>query len=107
MHAPRRSITQSTKAAVAHRYGLPKDNTQHEYRCAYCANVGVAEWWVYEGSRGYGWVMLLDLEWDHVIPLSQGGPNTAENLVWACRPCNRAKKNRTPEQWRSKPLGDR
>lgn len=33
--------------------------------------------------------------YDHVIPR---GPNTAENLVVACRGCNSAKRDRTPEQ---------
>lgn len=28
---------------------------------------------------------------DHVIPMSRGGPNTVENLVPACLPCNVAK----------------
>ncbi|PQM47510.1 CRISPR-associated endonuclease Cas9 [Mycobacterium talmoniae] len=33
---------------------------------------------------------------DHVIPESRGGPNTWENLVTACAPCNGRKGNRTP-----------
>ncbi|MDX2272605.1 MAG: HNH endonuclease [Cyanobacteriota bacterium] len=35
---------------------------------------------------------------DHVIPLSQGGRDTWENLVTACETCNQRKGNRTPEQ---------
>ncbi len=35
---------------------------------------------------------------DHVIPQSQGGFDTWENLVNACRRCNQKKANRTPEQ---------
>lgn len=34
-----------------------------------------------------------DLTLDHVIPKSQGGRRTWENLVTACRPCNRKKAN--------------
>ena|SRR6185369_1292530 len=37
---------------------------------------------------------------DHVIPRAQGGSNTWENLVTACRACNQRKANRTPEQAR-------
>lgn len=35
---------------------------------------------------------------DHVIPKSQGGGDTWENLVTACTRCNNKKANRTPEQ---------
>jgi 5-methylcytosine-specific restriction endonuclease McrA len=35
---------------------------------------------------------------DHVIPRSQGGLSTWENLVACCKDCNSEKANRTPEQ---------
>jgi 5-methylcytosine-specific restriction endonuclease McrA len=35
---------------------------------------------------------------DHIIPKSQGGQDTWENLVTACTRCNNKKANRTPEQ---------
>ena len=35
---------------------------------------------------------------DHVHPKSRGGPDTWENLVAACVPCNNRKGNRTPEE---------
>jgi len=37
---------------------------------------------------------------DHVIPLSKGGADCWTNVATACRPCNAAKGNRLPEQWR-------
>lgn len=37
---------------------------------------------------------------DHVVPQSRGGPNTSDNLVAACRPCNASKGARTPDEWR-------
>jgi len=44
---------------------------------------------------------------DHVIPRSQGGQTTWDNVVTACSDCNRKKGGRTPEQahmlLRSKP----
>tara|TARA_R100001509_G_scaffold117195_1_gene71931 strand:+ start:339 stop:857 length:519 start_codon:yes stop_codon:yes gene_type:complete len=39
-----------------------------------------------------------DLTMDHVIPKSQGGEKSWENIVASCRPCNQKKGNRTPEQ---------
>ena len=37
---------------------------------------------------------------DHVVPRSQGGATTWENVVIACAPCNRQKGGRTPAQAR-------
>jgi 5-methylcytosine-specific restriction endonuclease McrA len=39
-----------------------------------------------------------DFTYDHVIPRSQGGPTTWENVVVCCTPCNQKKAGRTPEQ---------
>jgi len=35
---------------------------------------------------------------DHVMPRSRGGPHSWENVAAACRPCNLAKRDRTPEE---------
>jgi 5-methylcytosine-specific restriction endonuclease McrA len=39
-----------------------------------------------------------DLNIDHVMPRSRGGPDSWENLVTACRECNLRKGRRTPEE---------
>src|SRR5947207_11118223 len=39
-----------------------------------------------------------ELSLDHVVPRSQGGPNTWENIVCACVACNVRKGGRTPKQ---------
>lgn len=36
---------------------------------------------------------------DHVVPLSRGGSNGAENLVIACPSCNVSKQDRLPHEW--------
>jgi len=53
-----------------------------EYTCQYCAAVFAPE----------------DLTFDHVVPVSQGGRRSWENIVTACMPCNRRKDDRTPER---------
>ena len=43
------------------------------YRCEYCqAQLSI----------------VMDLEVDHIIPVSRGGSTTADNLCLACRSCN-------------------
>jgi 5-methylcytosine-specific restriction endonuclease McrA len=39
-----------------------------------------------------------DLNLDHVMPRTQGGKTTWENVVCSCVPCNLKKGGRTPEQ---------
>jgi 5-methylcytosine-specific restriction endonuclease McrA len=38
------------------------------------------------------------LTFDHVLPRSRGGKTTWENIVSACKPCNRQKADNTPEE---------
>jgi len=52
-----------------------------DYTCQYC------------GDRGG------QLECDHVVPLSRGGPDTLDNLLTACFQCNRSKGSKTLEEW--------
>ncbi|EOS7783647.1 HNH endonuclease [Enterococcus hirae] len=52
------------------------------YTCKYCGKVG--------GT----------LEVDHVIPFSQGGSDELDNLVCACKKCNRQKKDKTLEEFK-------
>lgn len=51
-----------------------------DYTCRYCSK---------RGGK---------LECDHVFPVSLGGGDEDDNLVTACKPCNRAKGARTLEQ---------
>jgi 5-methylcytosine-specific restriction endonuclease McrA len=39
-----------------------------------------------------------ELTVDHVLPRSQGGAHSWQNLVTACKPCNQRKGSRTPEE---------
>lgn len=40
------------------------------------------------------------IECDHVIPLSRGGLSTDDNLVAACRTCNRSKSDKLLSEWK-------
>lgn len=51
------------------------------YTCVYCSAIG--------GK----------LEGDHKIPISKGGTNNLDNLVTACRRCNRQKKDKSVEEF--------
>ncbi len=66
-----RSISPNVRQAV-----LDRD----DYICRYC------------GRRSQ------TMEVDHVSPMSRGGMSTLDNLVTACRECNRKKSSRTPEE---------
>jgi uncharacterized membrane protein YqaE (UPF0057 family) len=65
-----RGIPQTIRQAV-----LDRD----DYICRYC------------GRRSQ------TMEVDHVVPVAEGGESTLENLVTACRECNRSKGGRRPE----------
>lgn len=39
-----------------------------------------------------------ELTFDHVLPVSRGGPRNWENIVTCCLDCNRKKANQTPEE---------
>lgn len=58
---------------VARRFG---------YRCAYCGEKPADQ-----------------LQPDHVIPLSRGGPNVLSNILPACAPCNGSKSDKTLVEW--------
>jgi 5-methylcytosine-specific restriction endonuclease McrA len=51
-------------------------------RCAYCARPSQS------------------LEMDHVVPLACGGAHDVDNVVPACRPCNRSKGGKLVADWR-------
>lgn len=44
-------------------------------------------------------ISAIEVEFDHVIPLSRGGEHSVRNLAISCLPCNRSKSNKTPSEW--------
>lgn len=51
-------------------------------------------------------VVHQSIEVDHLIPISRGGNDERSNLAPACGPCNRSKRDLTPEEFRDR-LKDR
>ncbi len=49
------------------------------------------EIWRRDGGRCVQCGSQKDLEFDHIIPVSEGGANTARNLQLLCEACNRSK----------------
>lgn len=44
--------------------------------------------------------LMREPTFDHVVPLSAGGKDSAHNLVLACRQCNQAKGSMSPDEMR-------
>lgn len=93
------AIPAATRRAVALAAGHDPAGTHSMASCAYCGAPGGIYWPRTSKGEPGGWVHFTDLELDHVIPEWAGGEPGPENVVLACRPCNRSKKNRTPEEW--------
>jgi CRISPR/Cas system Type II protein with McrA/HNH and RuvC-like nuclease domain len=37
-----------------------------------------------------------ELQWEHIIPKSRGGPDTIDNMVLCCKKCNLSKSDKDP-----------
>lgn len=80
----KKAIPLAARREIAIRHGLEKKGDHKEVTCYWCKNnTGTICW------MNASWVHFKDLELDHIIPESKGGTNTADNLVLACRSCNR------------------
>lgn len=92
-HLVKATITGPVKRAVVERVGA-KPGTTTAAVCVYCGSVGSIWWPLTYKNRVGSHMVLKGLEFDHVFPESRGGPTTAENIVLACLPCNRSKKDK-------------
>ena len=90
VHTPRLAIAVPRVIRLLHYTGRPQRevrltrrniHARDSFRCHYC------------GQR----FTTRDLTVDHIVPRSQGGRDTWDNLVSACVPCNSRKGGRTPQ----------
>lgn len=89
----KRSIPPATRRAVARRAAGGMEPERGIVECAYCGEPG-RFWWPRRRDGKPGCWVHFTLELDHVIPERHGGPATADNIVTACRSCNRRKGSR-------------
>ena len=84
LRIPRVLVLQLYNRVPAGRIRFSRRNiyARDGYTCQYC------------GKHGRG----VELNLDHVIPKSQGGATTWENVVCSCVKCNTRKGGRTPQQ---------
>ena len=95
----KKGVSNAGRRAVAAKYGCPPGE-ELPASCFYCDSPGVIHWWPnYSNGKPSAWVSFSGLEVDHFEPERAGGTDDAGNLVLACRPCNRAKKDRSPYEY--------
>jgi 5-methylcytosine-specific restriction endonuclease McrA len=83
-HFRKRAIRAEVRRELARRYGC-EPLGRKVVECHYCSSKGEIFWIT------ASWVTFADLEMDHIIPEFRGGSGECENLVLACRSCNRSK----------------
>jgi hypothetical protein len=95
------AIPQAARRAVATKYGCEPGETK-DVTCYCCGAPGVIHWWRLANGRPSAWVSFT-LEIDHFEAESAGGAADPSNLVLACRPCNRSKKDREAREFLTSP----
>lgn len=88
------AIPLPVRRAVAEKYGCAP-GSRADASCYYCGAKGSIHWHQLASGRPSGWVTFPGLELDHLIPEASGGEGSCENIVLACRHCNRSKKDRS------------
>lgn len=84
----KKAIPLSVRREIAVRHGLKGPGENKQISCHYCGkNTGEINW------MNPSWVHFSGLEMDHVVPESMGGANNSENIVLACKSCNRMRNN--------------
>lgn len=93
----KRAIPGPVKVAVIRAVGAIPGTTS-PIVCVYCGAKGEV-WWPFTYTGKVGSHMILKgFEFDHIHPEFHGGESTFENIAIACRPCNRAKRDKVLAQ---------
>jgi 5-methylcytosine-specific restriction endonuclease McrA len=94
----KKAIPTESRVGVAKKYGC-KAGCEANAECYYCGMPGKIKWWTGSNGKPTRWITLSDLEFDHFISEHSGGDNSSENIVLACRSCNRGKREFDPRQF--------
>jgi hypothetical protein len=84
------AIPNETRRQVATKYNCDAGG-EVEANCYYCGASGSVHWFKDYQGRPTNWVVFPGLELDHLEAECLGGKNSHENIVLACRSCNRGK----------------
>jgi len=95
----KRRIPDRTRRAVALRHGATPGCGAHPVKCVYCNRPGSLHWPCHYSGEPQAWVHFSEIELDHFVPEWLGGSSEPENIVLACRRCNRSKGSKSYEQW--------
>lgn len=84
------AIPLPVRRSIAEKYGCaPGDSV--DASCYYCGTPGRVHWHKLHNGRPSGWVTFPGLELEHLECEREGGKTSSENMVLACRHCNRSK----------------
>jgi 5-methylcytosine-specific restriction endonuclease McrA len=87
------TIPFATRRGVAEKYKCePGESTT--CNCYYCGSEGRIHWHRLRSGKPSSWISFAGLELDHHQPESGGGSTDVENIVLACRNCNRSKASK-------------
>lgn len=86
----KQQITTAMRRGLAGKYGCAP-GADKEATCYYCGAVGSMRWWPLRNGKPSSWVSFSGLEMDHFAAEASGGHHAVDNLVLACRECNRSK----------------
>lgn len=89
----RLAIPSESRRALASKYECAPGG-QIEAKCYFCPSTGKVIWWNLSSGKPSSWVSFSDLEIDHFKPEAEGGNSLPENLILACRSCNRRRKTK-------------
>lgn len=87
------AIPNDVRRAVAEKYGCPAGEAA-DATCYYCGAAGKVHWFRLHNGRASTWIVFPGLELDHLECEHEGGETVAENIVLACRSCNRGKSTK-------------